>query len=166
MPTLTAPELYCLVPHTLPQEVLATLRAHFADLGARVIVDRRQGRPGFGFSHQRSLHLPREMPPLPRAARAHAAHLQFFQRMPSAGLTFADTPLIDVVHAAQEGDGVAASELVWRLNVRVLHRLERRNGQVIPIEPALGRMLDRLDEFTGRDESDFLAWLDRVVDQL
>ena len=163
-------EVYCVVPRHLAEELLEPLRKHFAGQGIAVIVDRRDKRAFItpDARRQRSMHLPREFPPLPATLAEHAAELKLVQRMPSPGLAFADTSLLEVVDATRAGDSVAGSELVWRVHGRIGARLSRRFGDVVSnarLDEVLGRMLDRLDAFDGHSEAEFLHWLDGVTDQ-
>jgi hypothetical protein len=170
MPTVAVPsDLYCIAAPDLSQEHVAMLREHLADRGVTVIVERRDGigRPPCDRPRQRALHLPRELPGLPPDLAALGGSLQLVQRMPGPGLTHADDPLLLVVELTRAGDSVAASELVWRVHARVESRLVSRIGQVPAadrIDAALGRILDRLEEFAGTGEDAFLHWLDSVVD--
>jgi hypothetical protein len=170
MPTAAAAsDLYCIAPPDLPQEHLAMLQEHLATMGVKVIVERRDGvgHPPFDMRRQRALHLPRELPGLPPELAALGEELQLVQRMPGPGLAHADDPLLQVVELARAGDPVAASELVWRLHARVHSRLTAHLGEVAArdgTDPALGRILDRLEGFDGTGEDAFLRWLDSVVD--
>src|SRR5688500_16127495 len=107
-------EVYCVVPRHLAEELLEPLRKHFSGQGIAVIIERRDKRAHLTADarRQRSMHLPRQLPPLPGELAEHAADLKLVQRMPPPGLGFADKQLLEVVDAANAGDSVAASELV------------------------------------------------------
>src|SRR5687768_60215 len=113
---LMRPEVYCVVPRGLAEEPLEPLRKHFSAQGIAVIVERRDRRAHLTAEtrRRRAMHLPRALPPLPGALAEHAAELKLVQRMPTPGLGFADAHLLEVVDAANAGDSVAASELIWR----------------------------------------------------
>jgi len=164
------PELYCVVPRHLADDLIEPLREAFAAQDVNVIQERRDMRAHVPLElrRQRALHLPRALPPLPENLAEHADELKLVQRMPSPGLAYADHALLEVVDAARNGDGVAASELVWRMHGRISSRLARHIGEVTDtdrVDRVLGRVLDRLDEYSGHSESDFLRWLDRVADE-
>lgn len=167
---LTRPEMYCVVPPDLADELLVPLRAHFADQGVKVIEERRDPRKAVSLEirRQRAMHLPRALHDLPAPLARHDERLRLVQRMPSPGLVWADTALLEVVAAVQDGDGVAASELVWRISARVADRLVFHRGQrgTNLLEQALGRILDELHDFDGHEETEFLLWVDDVVDAL
>lgn len=165
------PELYCVVPRDLADEVVEPLRRHLGAQDVAVIVERRDTRASVPFEvrRQRALHLPRALPPLPPELGPHAEQIKLVQRMPSPGLTYADNALLEVVDAARADDSVAASELVWRVHARVATRLTRRQAGTVTnafVDRVLGAVLDRLGEFGGHEELDFLFWLDEVVDDV
>jgi hypothetical protein len=167
---LMRPEVYCVVPRDLAEELLEPLRKHFSAQGIAVIVERRDRRAHLTAEtrRRRAMHLPRELPPLPGALAEHAAELKLVQRMPTPGLGFADAHLLEVVDAANAGDSVAASELIWRVHGRIAARLSQRFGEVVTnarLDAVLGRMLDRLGAFDGHTEGELLHWLDGVTDE-
>jgi hypothetical protein len=163
------PELFCVVPRDLPEELRGALQEHMASHGVTVIVNRRNPRVRgpVEIPRKRALHLPRELPELPAQLADRAEEIQLVQRMPAPGLLHADEPLHEVIEAVREGDPVAGSELVWRVHARVHARLVHRHGRVVgegKVDAALGRILDRIAEFGGVTEAEFLHWLDDVVD--
>jgi hypothetical protein len=164
-----APELFCVVPRDLPDELRGALVEHLSSHGVQVIVNRRnpRARGAPAVPRKRALHLPRELPELPGELAEHAEEIQLVQRMPAPGLVHADEPLEHVIEAVREGDPVAGSELVWRVHARVHARLVHQHGRVAGegrVDAALGRILDRIEEFQGVGEGEFLHWLDGVVD--
>lgn len=169
--TVAQPELYCIVPRELADGLVASLQEHLGEHGIKVIRERRtpDAPVSYEIRRQRALHLPRSLPPFPPELAHFDGAFQLVQRMPSPGLTFADDTLEQVLGAVRGGDAIAASELVWRMHARVATRLARRLGQALAnarSDEAMGRMLDRLPEFTGSGEAEFHAWLDHVVDGL
>jgi hypothetical protein len=155
-----APELYCLVPLELADELLEPLRHHFDGSGIQVIVERRDPRnpPAFALEHQRRRHLPRALGDLPEAARPHASALHIVQRMAPAGPALVDLKLMEVVRLAATGDGLAATELSWRIYARVESRVHAEH-----VDAALGRVLDTVGNFPGGTETQFYTWLDATL---
>lgn len=166
----TRTELYCLVPRHLADAVLDPLRDHFAPQGIAVIIEKRDKKQkvSFDIRKQRAMHIPRSITEeLPAEVEDHRDDVKLVQRMGPAGVELADTHLLVVISKVLDGDGMASSELIWRVNARVLARLDRLHGEAFAarhIEAALGRILDNLGGFDGEDETEFLHWVDRVVD--
>ena len=155
-----SPELYCLVPAELADELLEPLRDHFAGTAIQVIVERRDPRsaPTYSMMAQRRRHLPRSLGDLPPGLREHASALQVVQRMAPAGPALADRTLLEVVRLAAKGDGRADTELSWR----IYHRIEAK-VHAEHVDAALGRVLDQIPAFDGDTENDFYEWLDAVL---